>query len=600
MSKDFIIKKNAPLAAMKALPMLKDLGDEVWETNPKVAAYMHQPSLSRSKNSFPVGGVSTPKSTKETNSSVSFKTQEREPSTTASHNSFQRQLSRTRKNAFDSTIILTPKSNPLISKFPGVNQASYHPYHLPEDGLTTSPKNSDKTIVGSARNLPTLKHKHFNRISSFKLEPLSALDASPRGLGQTHSELPTSQQAKEAIAASQTTHPSNTSACDSDNALSSKVGNINSSNRGNLVSSSRANPSLSSFSNAANKAISAKRQIAVSDGAYNKLMQTGSAFLDSKVLEKNKSKLHQTHRAFPVEKRADRHKETSELNSKPSEEGSLLRSEIGRAPSSRRKPQEHVIHPIVEKSKSSSPVRQETKPKSRFVGTFVSYKESVQGISSNKEKPNQDYYSEREFTLSIQTPSSDGNPVRLRIVADGHGAHGHLVARLTSERLGSLIEQEVKNHYKLGALVLDGGDLAVEVVRRTIKKAFVEIDKELESSNICLRLSGATLTLALICMGFLFLANVGDSTAMLISKQSNQNLIVSVETPIHHPDNREERARIIETGGIVASSSRGKEGESEGPLRVWRKDLLGPGLAVTRSFGDREGRAVGVICNPGN
>lgn len=540
MSRDFIIKKNAPLAAMKVLPILKDLGDENWDGYSRVNPPLHRPSLSRSKNSFSFGGgVLTPKSTKETNSNTSLKTHDREPSTTASHNSLHRPMSKSRIFALDTTNISTPKSsNPLISKFPGASLAQYLPYGAPEDFQPKSPGAKDKTSPSSARNLVSVKQRQFARLSSFKLEPLSALDSSPRtgfGLKRDGSFIK-----------------------EKDNSDCLKP---------ELVSG-ELKPKMQNF--------------------------MVSAFLESKIVERSRNKVHASQRSFRVDKREASHTEgPSKAKNLTSQEDMLYRSDVGPSSPTR---QDTIL--TTEKSKSSSPARREAHPAPRHLGEFVSSVESVQGVSSNKEKPNQDYYAERDFTLGLPTAATDGYPVRIRIVADGHGVNGHLIARLASERLATLMEQEMKLHYKLGALVLDGGDLAVEFLRRTIKKCFVDVDKQLESSNICMRLSGATLTLALICLGHLFLANVGDSTAILISKQSNQNLAVTAETPVHHPDDKEERARIIESGGLVASS-RSKDGEHEGPLRVWRKDMMGPGLAVTRSFGDRDGRLLGVICTPG-
>jgi hypothetical protein len=50
-------------------------------------------------------------------------------------------------------------------------------------------------------------------------------------------------------------------------------------------------------------------------------------------------------------------------------------------------------------------------------------------------------------------------------------------------------------------------------------------------------------------------------------------------------------------GGIV-KKLQGVRGEV-GPLRVWRKDRNGPGLAMSRSLGDLEAHEVGVVEVPG-
>ena len=39
-------------------------------------------------------------------------------------------------------------------------------------------------------------------------------------------------------------------------------------------------------------------------------------------------------------------------------------------------------------------------------------------------------------------------------------------------------------------------------------------------------------------------------------------------------------------------------GNWTGPLRVWEKGSEGPGLAMTRSLGDKVGSKIGVVCTP--
>ena len=41
-----------------------------------------------------------------------------------------------------------------------------------------------------------------------------------------------------------------------------------------------------------------------------------------------------------------------------------------------------------------------------------------------------------------------------------------------------------------------------------------------------------------------------------------------------------------------------EDGNWTGPLRVWEKGSEGPGLAMTRSLGDKVGTKIGVVCTP--
>lgn len=41
-----------------------------------------------------------------------------------------------------------------------------------------------------------------------------------------------------------------------------------------------------------------------------------------------------------------------------------------------------------------------------------------------------------------------------------------------------------------------------------------------------------------------------------------------------------------------------EKGEAIGPLRVWMKNIRSPGLAMTRSFGDKAGMKAGTTSEP--
>ena len=63
------------------------------------------------------------------------------------------------------------------------------------------------------------------------------------------------------------------------------------------------------------------------------------------------------------------------------------------------------------------------------------------------------------------------------------------------------------------------------------------------------------------------------------------------------PDRQDEKERIIKNGGRVFAQ-KSETGEQLGPLRVWMKDVLMPGLAMTRSFGDKAGIKAGTNAEP--
>ena len=114
--------------------------------------------------------------------------------------------------------------------------------------------------------------------------------------------------------------------------------------------------------------------------------------------------------------------------------------------------------------------------------------------------------------------------------------------------------------------------------------------------------SGSTGTLLLMKGKKLVCANIGDSTAYIISKthpSPNEHLVIS--TPIstnHTPYIEEENSRIVSKGGEVRSAQN-QYGESSGPLRVFKQGSKIPGLMMTRCFGDKIGQSCGIVSTPG-
>lgn len=110
-------------------------------------------------------------------------------------------------------------------------------------------------------------------------------------------------------------------------------------------------------------------------------------------------------------------------------------------------------------------------------------------------------------------------------------------------------------------------------------------------------------------------ANAGDSRAIKvsvqnfdqgsISRKSNfQHLSYNYIEPIieatalnrdHKPELKDESERILKKGGRIDSfRDYYNNGEPIGPQRVWLQNEELPGLAMSRSFGDRVAHSVGV------
>ena len=97
----------------------------------------------------------------------------------------------------------------------------------------------------------------------------------------------------------------------------------------------------------------------------------------------------------------------------------------------------------------------------------------------------------------------------------------------------------------------------------------------------------------------IYIANVGDSRAILIKEPSKDNDSWSYEqlSRDHVPSEKDEAERILKNGGEI-QQIQNENGEWEGPLRIFMKNEEGPGLAMSRSFGDVMGSILGIIAEP--
>ena len=95
----------------------------------------------------------------------------------------------------------------------------------------------------------------------------------------------------------------------------------------------------------------------------------------------------------------------------------------------------------------------------------------------------------------------------------------------------------------------------------------------------------------------LYISNVGDSRALIIKEMKYKYWTCQQLSRDHKPIEKDESTRIYKCGGEIQKME-DDDGGWTGPLRVWVKNGDGPGLAMTRSFGDILGSSIGVICIP--
>ena len=184
-------------------------------------------------------------------------------------------------------------------------------------------------------------------------------------------------------------------------------------------------------------------------------------------------------------------------------------------------------------------------------------------------------------------------------VLDGHGAEGHLI----SQYVAKYIELEFHNHPKLEKIKniekmyeqLKSNDYQI------IKEIYKGADKALSKEEINSNNSGTTCVLVLQIGIHIICSNVGDSRAILVFDEENDQNLNSIQSfPLSFdtkPEIPEEKERILNMGGVVRKIIN-KYGQEAGPYRVWAKNKDYPGLAMSRSLGDFSGKRIGVISEP--
>lgn len=175
-------------------------------------------------------------------------------------------------------------------------------------------------------------------------------------------------------------------------------------------------------------------------------------------------------------------------------------------------------------------------------------------------------------------PLAGDDGVAMLAVFDGHGANGEQVSEFAMLRMPDLLEakpERLKNEPS-----------------RLLTEAFEQIDKELRESSIATAASGSTGIVAILMEDELWTANVGDSRAVMGTRQ-NGKLIAKALSEDQKPDSPKEQQRIIAAGGYISPES-----PQHGPARVWIRYGEGPGLAMARSLGDHMCSHVGVIATP--
>ena len=174
-------------------------------------------------------------------------------------------------------------------------------------------------------------------------------------------------------------------------------------------------------------------------------------------------------------------------------------------------------------------------------------------------------------------------------VCDGHGTNGHHVSNF----IKTILPIDMSENLKHRNILTD-----TEEIHQIIKETFIIAnDKLVENQDIDSIFSGSTCVSVIFTPERLICPNIGDSRAVLARYDPNNNKYIAIElTRDHKPTELDEKQRILENDGRIQPFV--EDGEFVGPERIWIKEEEVPGLAMTRSFGDRVAATVGVISEP--
>jgi serine/threonine protein phosphatase PrpC len=212
----------------------------------------------------------------------------------------------------------------------------------------------------------------------------------------------------------------------------------------------------------------------------------------------------------------------------------------------------------------------------------------TRGRRADSSVPNQD-----DFVLARHSLANEGH-IALYGVFDGHGPAGHHCAAYARGLLPeSLFSQ---------ASLLAGPEEALRL-------AFARVQEGMLQQSFDAETSGTTATVALVLHlptsaddspsqqveTSLYVANVGDSRAVLVSRRGKDVTDIAVKrlTRDHRPDDVAEVQRVQREGGEVRRVRQGS-----GSCRIFSPGCQWPALALTRSLGASIAATCGVSSEP--
>nr|XP_043607694.1 probable protein phosphatase 2C 35 isoform X2 [Erigeron canadensis] len=205
---------------------------------------------------------------------------------------------------------------------------------------------------------------------------------------------------------------------------------------------------------------------------------------------------------------------------------------------------------------------------------------------------------ENQDCFCIKT-SIQGNPnAHFFGVFDGHGHTGKQCSNFVMNRLVEILISD---------------ETLLEDPVKAYESAFTTTNNELhDNPEIDDSMSGTTAITVLVIGDKLYVANVGDSRAVISVKEGDHGHIVAQDlSQDQTPFRNDECERVKECGARVLSVDQvegvkdpsvqtwgDEESAGSDPPRLWMQNGMYPGTAFTRSVGDSIAEKIGVVATP--
>ncbi|XP_047316425.1 probable protein phosphatase 2C 65 [Impatiens glandulifera] len=175
-------------------------------------------------------------------------------------------------------------------------------------------------------------------------------------------------------------------------------------------------------------------------------------------------------------------------------------------------------------------------------------------------------------------------------VFDGHGPSGHEVSRIVRDNLPTKLSSFLKKSNNIVAT-----SEFFSSWENTIVRSFEDLDEEIGAadSSVNAYSSGSTAVTVIKQGDNLIISNLGDSRAILCTRDDNNKLVPVQLTKDLKPDLPDEAERIRSRKGRIFPME-----EEPEVFRVWMPEQDSPGLAMSRSFGDFCLKDFGLIPTP--